>query len=132
MNAPPAERIDDCPFCAPPAATVFLRNELAYALWDGFPVTHLHALVIPHRHVIDYFALTRDELLACDELLRQVREYIKAQDSSVEGFNLGVNAGHVAGQTIFHSHIHLIPRRPGDVPNPRGGIRHVIPGRGFY
>jgi diadenosine tetraphosphate (Ap4A) HIT family hydrolase len=110
----------------------FLKNSLALAIWDAFPVTPLHALILPRRHAEDYFALTPEELLACDELLRQARALIQEQDPSVEGFNLGVNVGKAAGQTIFHCHIHLIPRRAGDLKDPRGGIRGVIPERRSY
>ena len=121
-----------CLFCTLPADRIILQNEHAVAIRDGFPVTEGHSLVIPRRHVPDYFGLQRDELEACRDLLHQVREGILKGDPSVEGFNIGVNAGEVAGQTIFHCHIHLIPRRRGDVPNPRGGVRHVIPGKGSY
>jgi diadenosine tetraphosphate (Ap4A) HIT family hydrolase len=122
----------ECIFCSPPDERVFLRNELALALWDAFPVTDRHALVIPRRHIQDYFSLASEELLACDDLLRRAREHVLAIDPSVEGFNIGMNAGGVAGQTIFHCHIHLIPRRKGDVAHPRGGVRHIIPGKGAY
>ena len=121
-----------CLFCSIPPERVVASNDLAYAIRDGFPVTPLHTLVIPKRHVEDYFGLTQAELQACHELLIQLRSRILAEDARVEGFNVGMNAGAVAGQTIFHCHIHLIPRRTGDVENPRGGIRHVIPGKGFY
>lgn len=120
----------DCLFCAPPRKRVLVRNELAYALWDAFPATHLHSLVIPVRHSVDYFALSAGELTACDELLRQMRERVLAEDPAVKGFNIGANAGAAAGQTILHCHFHLIPRRTGDVPHPRGGVRNVIPGKG--
>lgn len=122
----------DCIFCSPPQSKVLLRNELAYALWDGFPVTPLHCMIIPRRHIADYFSLSRDEVLACDELLRQTRARLLADDPTIQGFNIGLNAGAVAGQTIFHCHFHLIPRRAGDVAEPRGGIRNVIPGKGSY
>jgi ATP adenylyltransferase len=105
---------------------------LAYAIRDGFPVTEGHTLVIPKRHVEDYFGLTQDELVACDELLRVSKEQIQNQDASVTGFNIGINAGESAGQTIFHCHLHLIPRRTGDVVDPRGGVRGVIPGKQKY
>jgi len=124
--------LDRCVFCVPQAERVFVENDLAFALWDAFPVTERHALILPRRHVQDYFALTSEELLACDDLLRQARELVLASDPSVEGFNVGANVGEVAGQTIFHCHIHLIPRRSGDVENPRGGVRHLIPGKGAY
>ena len=121
-----------CPFCATPANRAFLQNEHAYALWDAFPVTAFHILVIPRRHAEDYFKLNREELLACDALLREIRDALCALDPSIKGFNIGANVGGVAGQTVFHCHIHLIPRRVGDVENPRGGVRHTIPGKGNY
>ena len=111
---------------------IVMSNSLAYAIHDGFPVTKLHSLVIPKRHVATYFDLTADELLACDDLLRKLRISFLSNDPSIEGFNIGLNAGEVAGQTIFHCHFHLIPRRRGDVENPRGGVRHLIPGKGYY
>lgn len=121
-----------CLFCEIPADRVIASNDLAYAIHDGFPVTPLHTLIIPKRHVETYFDLTEDEILACNRLLSGRREEILKSDPAVEGFNIGMNAGEVAGQTIFHCHIHLIPRRKGDVENPRGGIRHLIPGKGYY
>ena len=122
----------NCVFCNPPEDRVVLSNDLAYVLWDGFPVTRLHSLVIPRRHAEDYFSLNSEELLACDDLLRRARENVTRNDPSIEGFNIGVNVGEAAGQTIFHCHLHLIPRRTGDVVNPRGGVRHIIPGKGAY
>jgi ATP adenylyltransferase len=124
--------LSECIFCSGYEDRVFLRNDLAYALWDAFPVTRLHSLIVPHRHAADYFSLTNDELLACNDLLHKASELIKSDDQSVEGFNIGANVGAVAGQTIFHCHFHLIPRRTGDVENPRGGVRHLIPGKGSY
>ena len=120
----------ECPFCAVPSDRIMRENDLAYAIKDIFPVTKGHVLVIPKRHAEDYFLLTRDEVVACDQLLHLVRDDLRREDSSVEGFNIGMNAGGVAGQTVFHCHIHLIPRRRGDVEHPRGGVRHVIPGKG--
>jgi diadenosine tetraphosphate (Ap4A) HIT family hydrolase len=122
----------ECLFCHVAPGRVIAQNDLAYAVRDGFPVTPLHTLVIPKRHVADYFGLEPAELLAVDRLLHEVRAEILAQDPAVTGFNVGMNAGAVAGQTIFHCHVHLIPRRAGDVKNPGGGVRHVIPGKGFY
>ena len=121
-----------CLFCVLSEERVFLKNDLALALWDAFPVTEMHVLVVPIRHVEDYFSLTAKELVACDALLRGARALILKNDAQVEGFNVGSNIGGVAGQTIFHCHIHLIPRRTGDVHDPRGGIRHIIPGKGHY
>ena len=119
-------------FCLMPEDRLVAENTLAYAIPDKYPVTDGHLLVIPKRHADDYFALTTDEVLACDALVRQLQTDIQNSDSSIEGFNIGMNAGEVAGQTVFHCHIHLIPRRSGDVVNPRGGVRHVIPAKGNY
>lgn len=121
-----------CVFCEQKTLPIVHENTSAYAMYDSSPVTPLHALVIPKRHVPDYFDLSDTELSDCHELLRLMREEIQNQDPSVRAFNVGINAGKTAGQTIFHCHIHLIPRRSGDVEDPRGGIRHVIPGKGFY
>jgi ATP adenylyltransferase len=124
--------VSDCVFCHVSTDRVFLTNDLAFAMWDGFPVTRLHALIVPHRHTPDYFSLTVEELVSCHELLHKVRERVRTDDPLVDGFNIGANLGESAGQTIFHCHIHLIPRRRGDVENPRGGVRHLIPGKGAY
>lgn len=121
-----------CLFCAISSDRIVAANDLAYAIRDGFPVADGHSLVIPRRHVDDYFGLTTQELQACDSLLRDLRISLMQADPTIGGFNIGMNAGEVAGQTIFHCHMHLIPRRAGDVPNPRGGVRHVIPGKGYY
>jgi ATP adenylyltransferase len=115
-----------------PGGSVVDENELAYAVGDAFPVTPLHMLVIPKRHVQGYFELGQSELNACHRLLEQEKETIKHQDASVEGFNVGINDGEVAGQTVFHCHIHLMPRRRGDVEEPMGGVRNVFPGKGTY
>ena len=121
-----------CVFCSLPPERVILENDLAFAIRDAFPVTPLHTLVISKRHAADYFALSDAELTACDELLRQLKIDIQTEDPSATAFNIGMNAGADAGQTIFHCHIHLIPRRHGDVDNPKGGVRHLIPGKGYY
>jgi len=111
---------------------IIAENELAYAVHDGFPVTEGHTLLIPKRHVADYFGLVQAEVHAINRLMTEQKKLLKEADQTIEGFNIGMNCGEVAGQTIFHCHIHLIPRRRGDVENPRGGIRHVIPGKGCY
>ena len=125
-------REGDCIFCKEPIRTVIAENALAYAIHDGFPVTPLHTLIIPKRHVKDYFGLTQAEINAITKLMDQLRDLIIKQDPNVEGFNIGMNCGEVAGQTIFHCHIHLMPRRSGDTESPRGGVRHTIPGKGNY
>jgi diadenosine tetraphosphate (Ap4A) HIT family hydrolase len=121
-----------CLFCDIPPERVIAENDLAYAIRDGFPVTPLHTLIIPKRHAATFFDLREDEILACNRLMQDLRGAILSEDPTVDAFNIGMNAGEAAGQTVFHCHIHLIPRRKGDVENPRGGVRHLIPGKGFY
>lgn len=121
-----------CIFCSMHETRIIATNKHCYAIRDGFPVTPDHTLIIPKRHVETFFDLTEEEVLACNDILRSERLKILALDKSVGGFNIGMNAGSIAGQTIFHCHIHLIPRRPGDVENPKGGVRHVIPNKGYY
>lgn len=125
-------RESGCLFCEMPHDRIITENKLAYAIRDGFPVTALHTLVIPKRHISDYFGLSQSEINACNRLLEEIRHEITVRDTQVVGYNIGMNAGEAAGQTIFHCHIHLIPRRHGDVENPRGGVRHIIPGKGNY
>jgi diadenosine tetraphosphate (Ap4A) HIT family hydrolase len=125
-------RQSGCVFCEIPRDRIVTENSLAFAVWDAYKVADGHALVIPRRHVADFFQLVPGEDKAVHLLLREMRTRIELSDSAVQGFNVGVNAGQVAGQTVFHCHVHLIPRRAGDVSNPRGGVRNVIPGRGDY
>lgn len=124
--------MSSCPFCHLPEHRVVLRNSLAVAFLDAYPVTKGHALVVPLRHVADMWGLTAEELHACHDLFEGLRRLITADDASVTGFNLGTNAGESAGQTVFHCHFHLIPRRVGDCSNPRGGVRHVFPDKANY
>ncbi|HEX9535519.1 MAG TPA: HIT family protein [Stellaceae bacterium] len=121
-----------CVFCTMAEVYVVADNQLAYAVRDTSPVTPLHTLILPKRHVASYFDLEAEEKGAIDEFLEQSRRDILALDPNVKGFNIGINVGEVAGQTIFHCHVHLIPRRLGDVANPRGGVRAVIPGKASY
>jgi len=121
-----------CVFCTIPEPWFLCANALAFAVRDTSPVTPLHSLILPRRHVASYFDVDADERDAMHKLLDQVMRGIVAQDPSVQGFNIGINVGEAVGQTIFHCHMHLIPRRPGDVANPRGGVRAVIPGKQSY
>jgi len=121
-----------CLFCEIPQDRIIASNDLAYAIKDGFPVSTLHVLIIPKRHAVDYFELTKEELLACNDLIHQLRNSITLEDPAVTAFNIGMNAGESAGQTIFHSHIHLIPRRAGDSTDPRGGVRNILPDKSGY
>ena len=121
-----------CIFCELDAGRIIAENELCLAIRDGYPVTYHHTLVIPKRHVADYFDLHQPERNAIDQILHEQRTAILAMDSSVTGFNVGINAGKSAGQTVFHVHVHLIPRRDGDVVDPKGGVRGVIPSKQKY
>ncbi len=122
---------DDCPFCPPIDGRPLLESGLAFAVFDRFPVNPGHVLVIPRRHVADIFELTESELREVLRLLSQARQRIAA-DFAAAGVNVGVNVGDAAGQTIAHAHLHLIPRYTGDVPDPTGGVRGVIPGKASY
>ena len=102
------------------------------AIKDSCPVSEGHMLIVPRRHSADYFSLSENEKRDADKLIHLLRKKILEKDSTVTGFNIGVNNGESAGQTIFHCHIHLIPRRDGDTPNPRGGVRGVIPDKMGY
>ena len=116
----------ECLFCNIPSKRIINETDSAYAILDGFAVTQLHTLVIPKRHVATYFELNKKEIEDCNELLNSLKINIESEDNSVTGFNIGMNCGEDAGQTIFHCHIHLIPRRKGDVEDPKGGVRGVI------
>ncbi len=121
-----------CVFCSIDDAEVVARNAHAFAIRDRFPVSPGHTLVIPFRHVEQYFQLSDEEMAACNALLKAEHAALLADDSGIAGFNVGINIGKAAGQTVFHCHVHLIPRRAGDAKNPRGGVRGVIPGKGDY
>ena len=121
-----------CLFCNIKESSLAEENNLAYASYDTYPVTDYHCLIIPKRHIKDYFDLTQEEIIACDKLIKKIKKKIEIKDKSVKGFNIGTNSGKVAGQSIMHSHIHLIPRREGDVKNPQGGVRSVIPLKQHY
>ncbi|MGC6514679.1 MAG: HIT domain-containing protein [Myxococcota bacterium] len=125
-------RASDCIFCGIEKGRIIAENELCYAIRDGFPVTPLHTLIIPKRHVSDYFDLHQSELNAIQRMMAELKLEIESEDDEVTAFNVGINAGKEAGQTIFHCHIHLIPRRVGDTENPRGGVRGVIPSKQQY
>ena len=121
-----------CLFCSIKESGLVKENNLAYASYDSYPVTNMHCLIIPKRHVKDYFELTNEEIIACNSLIKEIKYEIELKDIKVKGFNIGTNAGKISGQSIFHCHIHLIPRREGDVENPQGGVRSVIPLKQHY
>ena len=121
-----------CLFCNIKESDLVKENDLAYASYDSYPVSEGHCLIIPKRHVKDYFDLFNVEIIACNDMIKEIKYEIIKKDNSVKGFNVGSNAGKISGQSILHCHIHLIPRRPGDVENPQGGVRSVIPSKQHY
>lgn len=125
--------VNGCPLCdLITNGRVSMENDLAFAILDNYPVSDGHTLVAPKRHIPDYFKMTEAERAAANDLLRIRRKQLLKSDNSIKGFNIGSNCGEAAGQTIFHCHIHLIPRRVRDVPDPRGGVRGVIPDKMSY
>ncbi len=128
-----SEHENSCPFCSLAVESKIIdRHGTVIAIEDKNPVTQGHVLVIPVRHVPDFFAMNSEEINDADKLIRILREKIEKSDSTVTGFNIGTNCGPSAGQTIMHAHIHLIPRRQGDTLQPKGGVRGVIPDRMGY
>ena len=121
-----------CLFCNSKMNGVAHENDLAYASYDTYPVSDQHCLIIPKRHVADYFELSNEELIACNDLIKIIKQEVLDKDKSIKAFNIGTNAGKISGQSIMHCHIHLIPRREGDVDNPQGGVRSVIPKKQHY
>ena len=120
-----------CPFCLPAAGSVFLETTLVQGLWDGFPVSPGHTLIVPRRHIArwsDATEVERQELTAAIAAVQRIVQDLHHP----AGFNVGFNDGPAAGQTVGHLHIHVIPRYVGDVPDPRGGIRLVIPDKARY
>ncbi len=129
----PEDKAEGCIFCSPDILDrKVAENGPVFAVEDKFPVTPNHLLVIPRRHTPDYFSMTSHERQCAEDLLRFLKNQVSTEDRAVTGFNVGTNCGEVAGQSVMHAHIHLIPRRSGDMDKPRGGVRHVIPSKGNY
>jgi diadenosine tetraphosphate (Ap4A) HIT family hydrolase len=110
---------------------LFAETKLSFAFLDGFPVSNGHTLIIPKRHVASLWEMSDDEYTDAFDLVRRVKDILQ-EKFQPQGFNVGVNCGEAAGQSVFHAHIHIIPRYNGDVPSPRGGVRNIIPGKGNY
>jgi len=121
----------DCPFCTPDAERVFYEGSLTLGAWDAFPVSEGHALLVTRRHVETFFEASREEQAELLEAIAIARSEVESRHQP-DGFNIGINIGESAGQTVPHLHIHLIPRYKDDVFDPRGGVRHVIPARANY
>ncbi len=130
-ETPVTQPVKPCPFCNPSAERIVIGGDAAMALWDSYPLNPGHVLIVPRRHVASWFELTlaeREEMLRLADDARRIVIGKHAPD----GFNLGVNDGPAAGQTVPHVHLHLIPRYRGDIPDPRGGVRWIIPERARY
>lgn len=121
---------DNCIFCKP--TNVIINGQYAYSRYDGFPVSRGHCLIIPKRHVQSIFELTDEELKDLYAVLKQTYDYLGNGGYMMDGYNVGINCGRAAGQTVKHLHIHLIPRYKGDVFDPTGGVRGVIPSKQSY
>ena len=119
--------MNNCIFCNIEEDLIVHEYNNFYVIRDAFPVTPLHSLIITKRHVVSYFQCSQEEYDEIPILLDTLKTEFKILDESITGFNVGMNIGKDAGQTIFHCHIHIIPRRQGDTPNPKGGVRGVIP-----
>lgn len=128
MEAGPSS---ECPFCRVAPERTFHEGLLVLGLWDGFPVSPGHALLVPRRHVATWFEASANEKSELAEAIEVARAAILSRHRP-EGFNVGMNLGAAAGQTVGHLHLHVIPRYPGDVPDPRGGVRWVVPARADY
>jgi len=127
MAAIDAQRARHCPFCTMPAGRIIAINELAYAIRDLYPDTSLHTLIIPKRHIADYFDLGQAERHAIHSLMEAERDNIRSTDKAVLAFNVAINCGKDAGQTILHCHIHLIPRRRADNADPGRSVLGIVP-----
>jgi len=119
-----------CPFCNI-SREIILESDMCMAIYDQYPVSKGHVLVIPRRHMKDYFGLSQQEIKDLWVMVEKVKEFLESKYKP-DGYNIGFNVGMAAGQTIDHVHIHVIPRYKGDMEDPTGGVRHVIPEKGKY
>lgn len=120
-----------CPFCEIAPENIWFQNETGVVLWDGFPVSQGHSLVVPHQHVASLFDLEPELQSKLWRLVTETRERLQ-EKFQPDGYNIGLNDGVAAGQTVMHAHIHVIPRWENDVPDPRGGVRWIIPDKANY
>jgi len=123
---------DSCFLCNTDDHNPKFQNSYAIAIDDQYPVTLGHCLVFPKRHIASFFKMKKEEHKACLELLEKLRSLLINEDNEIKAFNLGINDGPLAGQTVCHCHIHLIPRRKDDVKDPTGGVRNIFPEHGRY
>jgi diadenosine tetraphosphate (Ap4A) HIT family hydrolase len=121
----------DCPFCNLSSLRIVAENELAFSIRDGYPISPGHTLIVPRRHAGSFFEVSADERSAMLELL-DAQKLVLDREFRPAAYNIGINDGPFAGQTVPHLHVHLIPRYPGDLPDPRGGVRWVLPAKAKY
>ena len=125
--------VEDCIFCSKRNCKVIKTTKFFFIIRDtAYPVTEHHTLIISNRHIDNYFDLNKEEIVELDEIIKQQKKELQILDKTISGFNIGTNIGKDAGQSIMHCHIHLIPRRKGDVEDPKGGVRGVIPSKQKY
>ena len=125
--------VEDCIFCSKRNCKVIKTSKFFFIIRDtAYPVTEHHTLIISNRHIDNYFDLNKEEIVELDEIIKQQKKELQILDKTISGFNIGTNIGKDAGQSIMHCHIHLIPRRKGDVEDPKGGVRGVIPSKQKY
>ena len=124
--------MSNCVFCNIETERILNNYNYFITFRDLYPVTDLHTLIVPKRHVVSYFELRDNELIELAKIIKNQKNELTNLDKTISGFNIGMNIGEDAGQTVFHCHVHIIPRRKGDVKNPRGGIRGVIPDKKSY
>lgn len=120
-----------CPFCEPDKQNIIMETNMARAVWDQYPVSPGHILIVPKQHIGNYFQLPRDIVIAMWDMVEACKQILD-ETHRPDGYNIGINCGEAAGQSVPHVHIHIIPRYKGDVENPRGGVRGVIPGKQNY
>ena len=120
-----------CPFCDPEPGLLWFENRIARVIRDAFPISRGHTLVVPKVHIPSLFDLQPESQAALWSLVGEVRQRL-TEEVHPDGFNVGLNDGQSAGQTVMHAHIHVIPRSDGDVPDPRGGVRWIIPKKARY
>lgn len=128
------ECVAGCLFCELPEDkfVVLDENELCLTLGDSYPVTEGHCLIVPRRHAENWFEMSAAEVEATNRLMHRAKARLQADDGTISGFNIGTNSGKSAGQSVFHAHIHFIPRRDGDQENPQGGVRKIFPEKAQY
>lgn len=125
-------KMSSCVFCEIPKNHFIYEDDFSFALFDRHPVTKYHTLIIPKRHFSNFFDATENEIASIHKALKYLKTKLEKLDKNITGFNIGINVGKSAGQSIFHLHVHLIPRKSRDTKNPKGGVRGVIPSKMSY